>query len=83
MTKNKIITPFEDSICFSSKKIKMKITEAQLEAIKHLTDDCHAMCDTNDKEDTRLLRSHIAKIDRMLRKNGHRRYFDEDNKKNA
>lgn len=56
--------------------MKLEVTPAQLEAIKNLTDDCDSMCGGGELESDKEWRDYIAKIDRMLHKNGHSRYHN-------
>lgn len=56
--------------------MKLEVTKAQLEAIKALTDDCAGMIGGGCEEADRIWSKHIRLIDRMLRKNGHERYFN-------
>ncbi|WP_265495017.1 hypothetical protein [Providencia heimbachae] len=56
--------------------MKLEVTKAQLEAIKSLADDCAAMLGSGSEEADRIWSKHIQLIDRMLRKNGHERYFN-------
>ncbi len=64
--------------------MKLEVTKAQLEAIKSLTDDCAGMIGGGCEEADRIWSKHIRLIDRMLRKNGHDRYFNSQgcNKRN-
>lgn len=56
-------------------KMKLDVTPAQLEAIKKLTDDCCSMIGGGDEETDALWSKYIDLIDRMLKKNGHQRYY--------
>lgn len=48
--------------------MKIEITPAQLEAIKHLADDISAMIGSNGEED-QIWERKVMLIDRMLKKN--------------
>ena len=55
--------------------MKLEVTPAQLEAIKRLTDDCASMVGCGEDESDKAWSKNIDLIDRMLKKNGHKREF--------
>ena len=55
--------------------MKIDVTPAQLEAIKRLVDDCDAMIGCGNEEEDAAWINNVKLIDRMLEKNGHKRYF--------
>lgn len=56
-----------------SKKIKLELTEAQLNAIMNLTDEASARIGGGDNDTDRI--KCVNLIDRMLNKNGYKRKY--------
>lgn len=56
-----------------AKKIKLEITEAQLNAIIEIASDVSAMLGCGD--DDKIWIKHLKLIDRMLNRNGYKRNF--------
>tara|TARA_R100001244_G_scaffold130831_1_gene103349 strand:+ start:254 stop:436 length:183 start_codon:yes stop_codon:yes gene_type:complete len=59
-----------------AKKIKLEITEAQLEAIISITDECSSSIGMGSKEDDAHRNKCVMLVDRMLKKNGYKRLFE-------
>ena len=57
-----------------TKKIKLELTERQLEALIDITDTIAGMIGTGSDFD--LMEKEVILIDRMLKKNGYEREFD-------
>jgi hypothetical protein len=57
-----------------SRKIKLEVTEVQLEAVCTLTDTISAMLGVGSDFDD--LRRKVKAVDRMLKKNGYKRDFN-------
>ena len=57
-----------------AKKIKLEITEAQLNAIMEIVDESSAMIGVGEDED-KLRIKRIKLFDRMLKNNGYKRDF--------
>lgn len=55
--------------------MKLDVTPAQLEAIKRLTDDCASMIGCGNEESDKAWSRNVDLVDRMLKKNGHKRNF--------
>lgn len=55
--------------------MKIDVTPAQLEAIKRMTDDMSSMIGCGNYEEDLAWRRNVNLIDRMLEKNGLKRYF--------
>lgn len=74
-TAQAVIALVDEIAALKAAKNKLDVTPAQLEAIKRMTDDCDAMIGCgNEEEDAAWIRN-VKLIDRMLEKNGHKRYF--------
>ena len=56
-----------------AKMIKLELTPAQFVALKDIVDESSAMIGCGDDDEIRIKR--IKLIDRMLKKNGHKRDF--------
>ena len=50
--------------------MKLEVTQAQLDAIKHIKDDIHAMIGTDCEENNKIWTQKVMLINRMLKKNG-------------
>lgn len=55
--------------------MKLDVTPDQLEAIKRLADDMSSMIGCGQYESDAAWHKNVELIDRMLEKNGHKRYF--------
>lgn len=58
--------------------MKLDVTPAQLEAIKRMTDDMSSMIGCGEYESDTAWAKNVKLIDRMLAKNGHKRYFESE-----
>lgn len=56
-------------------KIKLEVTEAQLEAIIELTNEASAMLGTGD-DAIKSVSKWIRQVDRMLKKHGYKRQYN-------
>jgi len=74
-TAQAVIALVDEIAALKAAKNKLDFTPAQLEAIKRMTDDMASMIGCGEDKSDEIWRKNVKLIDRMLEKNGHKRYF--------